>query len=196
MLGMIIDSGSQVAESNELNNTASAGIAIRDTIKPDLLGGGLTITQATAAPNTVISFTGVIKNIGNQVSGSTRALVKFYFSNDDVLDGSDTVIATANIAPVAAQSSVSFNSQVGPPSGNPPAAFFTTPSANIVTPDATWEGWRGNGRYYLCMYVDFFDAAIEGPYSKENNLNYGRVIGQYTDYDFIDITNAPNNTPA
>jgi hypothetical protein len=113
-----------------------------------------------------------------------------------VLDGSDTVIATANIAPVTKQSSITFDSTVGPPTGSTlPAAFFTTPSANIVTPDANWEGWRGNGRYYICMYVDFFDAAIEG-YSKENNLNYGRVIGQYTDYDFIDITNAPNNTPA
>ncbi len=192
-VGMVIDSGNQVAESNESNNTASAAIAIRDTLQPDLLGGGLTITQATAAPNQAISFTGIIKNIGNKVAGSTRALVKFYFSNDDVLDGSDTVIATANIAPVAAQSSLSFNSQVGPPTGNTlPAAFFTTTS--ILTPDSTWEGWRGNGRYYICMYIDFFDAAVEG-YSKENNLNYGRVLGQYTDYDFIDITNAPNNTP-
>lgn len=194
-IGMIIDAGNQVAESNESNNTASAAIAIRDTLQPDLLGGGLTITQATAMPNQVISFTGLIKNIGNRVAGSSRALVRFYFSNDDILDGSDTVIAVANIAPVAAQGSVSFSTAVGPPSGGTlPAAFFTTPSSSILTPDSSWEGWRGSNRYYICMYVDFFDAAVEG-YSKENNLNYGRVNGQYTDYDFIDITNAPNNTP-
>ncbi|MBW4469781.1 MAG: FG-GAP repeat protein [Stenomitos rutilans HA7619-LM2] len=189
-IGMIIDSGNQVSESNESNNTASAGIVIRDTLQPDLLGGGLVINQTSTTPGQAITFTGSIKNIGNKVAGSTRALVKFYFSNDDVLDGSDTVIATASIAPLAAQSSVSFNSTVGLTGGTLPAAYFTT--TTIYVPDSTWSGWKGNGRYYLCMYVDFFDAATEG-YSKENNLNYGRSIGQYTDYDFIDVTGAPNN---
>ena len=189
-IGMIIDSGNQVSESNEGNNTASAGIVIRDTLQPDLLGGGLVINQSTIAPGQAITFTGSIKNIGNKAAGATRALVKFYFSNNDVLDGSDTVIATASIAPLAAQSSVSFNSTVGLTGSTLPAAYFTT--TTIYVPDSTWSGWIGNGRYYLCMYVDFFDAATEG-YSKENNLNYGRVIDQYTDYNFIDVTNAPNN---
>ncbi|MBW4692784.1 MAG: FG-GAP repeat protein [Lyngbya sp. HA4199-MV5] len=195
-IGMIIDSGNQVSESNESNNTVSAGITIRDTLQPDLLGTGLTINQASVdisqskTTPVQITFTGSIKNIGNKVAGSTRALVKFYFSNDDILDGSDTVIATASIAPLAAQSSVSFNSTVGLSGGPVPAAYFVT-TTNYV-PDSSWAGWKGNGRYYLCMYVDFFDAASEN-YSKENNLNYGRVTGQYTDYDFIDVTGAPNN---
>lgn len=188
-IGMMIDSGNQVAESVETNNTASAAIAIRDTIQPDLIGNGLVITQASATPGQAVTFTGSIKNIGNKIAGFNPALVQFYFSNDDIFDGGDAPIAAASIKPVAAQSSVSFNSTVG--TNTSPAYFSNT---TVLIPDAKWEGWRGNGRYYIVMRIDLFNDAQEGT-SRENNQNYGRQIGQYLDYDFIDITNAPNNAP-
>jgi hypothetical protein len=188
-IGMIIDSGNQVSESNESNNTASAGIAIRDTLQPDLIGNGLVIGQTSATPGQAITLTGSIKNTGNKVAGFNPALVQFYFSNDDIFDGSDTPIAAAFVKPVAALSSVSFNSQVGTTTA---AAYFS--DTTIRVPDATWGGWRGNGRYYIVMRLDLFNDAQEG-LSRENNQNYGRQIGQYLDYNFIDITGAPNNTP-
>jgi len=188
-IGMIIDSGNQVSESNESNNTASAAIAIRETLQPDLIGNGLVIGQTSAIPGQAITLTGSIRNTGNKVAGFNPALVQFYFSNDDIFDGGDTPIAAAFVKPVAALSSVSFNSQVGTTTA---AAYFS--NTTIRLPDASWEGWRGNTRYYVVMRIDLFNDAQEG-LSRENNQNYGRQIGQYLDYDFIDITGAPNNTP-
>ncbi len=59
--------------------------------------------------------------------------------------------------------------------------------------EGSWEGWRGNGRYYVGIELNLLNIVSESAGGIENNSNYGRLIGQYTDYDFIDITGAPNN---
>lgn len=186
-IGMIIDSLSEVAEVNEINNAVAAAIGIKDTIRPDVIGGSLGTTQTSSSPGQAIRLTGSIKNIGNVSTGSSRILVRYYLSNDDVIDGSDYVIALANIAPLNKRGStgdtIAFDSNITTTTA--PAYFTLQP---VLPTKQQWDGWVGNGRYYVAMQIDVFGSVQEGSGGKENNYNYGRLIGQYIDYNFIDIT--------
>jgi hypothetical protein len=51
----------------------------------------------------------------------------------------------------------------------------------------------GNGTYYVIMVIDDFEISNETFGGRQNNSNYGRLINQYSDYDFVSITGAPNN---
>lgn len=185
-IGMIIDSTGLVAESNELNNAVAFPIGIKDTIRPDILGDGLSVTQAVASPGQAIRLTGAIRNIGNAATGSSRILVRYYLSNDDIIDGSDYVIGLASIAPLARRGTagdrIVFDSNVTNPAAN---AYFTLQP--VLPTLQEWDGWQGNGRYYVAMQIDVFSVVQEGSGGKENNFNYGRLIGSYIDYNFIDI---------
>jgi hypothetical protein len=189
-IGMIVDSDNQIPETNEVNNTVATALGIKDTIRPDVVGGGLNITQTSAAPGQSIRVSGTIKNIGNVATNSdpnATFLVRFRFSNDDIVDGSDWVFpGTASIKTIAANSSATFDS-------NNTVSTATFPISPFVLPDSSWEGWRGNGRYYVAMELNLLNIVSESSGGIENNSNYGRAIGQYIDYDFIDITGAPNN---
>ncbi len=187
-IGMIIDQDGQVAETSEVNNTAATALGIKDTLRPDLIGGGLTIAQTSATPGQSIRVTGTIKNIGN-VSTNSDFFVRFYFSNDDTIDGSDWVFpGTVTIKAIAANSSTTFDSNSTSQSNS---SYF--PVSPFVLPDSTWEGWKGNGRYYVAMELNVLGAVLESSGGLENNSNYGKLIGQYIDYNFIDITGAPTN---
>jgi len=56
-----------------------------------------------------------------------------------------------------------------------------------ITGTGNWSGWQGNGRYYIATWIDSEGFINEGQ-GRENNRNYGRVVGQFLDYNFIDIT--------
>lgn len=189
-IGMIIDSTGLVAESNEINNAVAFAIGIRDTIRPDILGDGLNAVQTVASPGQAIQLTGAIKNIGNVATGSSRILVNYYLSNDDIYDGSDYFIAQASIAPLARRGTtgdrIVFDSNITLTSNPNASAYFTVQPTLPNLQD--WEGWQGNGRYYVMMRIDILSSVQEGSGGKENNSNYGRLIGSYIDYDFIDIT--------
>jgi hypothetical protein len=185
-IGMIVDSASEVSEVNESNNTASAPISILGTLSPDVLGGSLSITQSTSAPSQPIRLTGTLRNIGNAATASGFK-VFFYFSNDDLRDGSDAFIGTAQFQKMALKSSTTFDSTIT--SSTAPAYFFSTPTL----PPASWSGWRGNGRYYICMWIDVYNSSGEANGATENNQNFGRLTNQFSDFTVIDITNAPNN---
>ncbi len=69
--------------------------------KPDLI-----VTDQTVAPNirqtndlAYVSFT--IKNIGNSSAGTSKT--KIYYSDDNILDGSDTFLETVNIPALSAK---------------------------------------------------------------------------------------------
>ncbi|UBF25015.1 FG-GAP-like repeat-containing protein [Kovacikia minuta CCNUW1] len=189
-IGMLIDSDNQVAESIEVNNTVVTALGIKDTIRPDVIGGGLNISQTSAAPSQSIQLSGTIKNIGNvatSTDSNAKFFVRFYFSNDDIYDGSDAPFAgVLSVQTIAANSFRDFNSN-NTVTGS---TFSVTP---LVLPDVSWDGWRGNGRYYVVMELNVLGGVLESSGGIENNSNYGRVIGQYIDYDYIDIINAPNN---
>jgi hypothetical protein len=189
-IGMIVDSESQIPETNEVNNTVATALGIKDTNRPDVMGGGLNITQTSAAPGQAIRVSGTIKNIGNvptDIDPNATFLVRFRFSNDDLIDGSDWLFpGSASIKSIAANSSANFDS-------NNTVSTATFPISPFVLPDSSWEGWRGNGRYYVGIELNLLNIVPESSGGIENNSNYGRLIGQYIDYDFIDITGAPNN---
>ncbi|MGA7935344.1 MAG: FG-GAP-like repeat-containing protein [Kovacikia sp.] len=191
-IGMIVDADNNVPETNETNNTAATPLGIKDTNRPDMVGGGLSITQTTASPNQSIRISGRINNIGNVATSASSAdifYVRFYFSNDDFIDGSDyTFSGYLSVKTIAANSYATFDSN-NTVSGS---TFSITP---LVLPDMNWDGWRGNGRYYIGMELNILNAVSESSGGQQNNSNYGRVIGQYLDYNYIDITGAPNYQP-
>jgi hypothetical protein len=194
-IGMIVDSAGDLIEISESNNTASAGINIIGTLRPDLVGDGLNIVQNVTNPSQNIQLTGAVRNIGNVSTGSNNFSVRFFFSNDDIWDRSDFLLGSATFLPIAAvnpanpnANRITFDSTIS--NVNEPSYFLTPLTA---LPDTTWTGWRGDGTYYVVMFIDRLEVVNEGSGGRENNVNYGRLINQYIDYDFISITGAPNN---
>ncbi len=188
-IGMIIDADNQIAEINESNNAPSVAIAIKDTVTPDVVGGGLTILPALKSladgpdadnepDDRSIRVTGSIRNIGNLATGTTSDVL-FYLSTDDFLDvGRDYLLGFTSFGSIGAKSSITFDSNT-----------FTTPLA--LPTRANWNGWQGNGRYYILMWIDPLSSISESQGGKENNLNAGRLLGQYIDYNFFDVSNFP-----
>lgn len=207
-LGMIVDPGNstsptgEVLEVNENNNAFNAGINITGTIRPDLEGGGLqaqVVGGGSATAGSSIQLTGSVKNKGNRATGaqSTDTFeVTFVISTDDKYDlTGDRLLGTATFKSINAKSFTSFDSNVV---DRTQAAYFTRlttpPTPYIQLPDASWEGWKkGNGTYYIAMWIDDLGVVDEGSAAAvENNANYGRVIGQYIDYNVINITGLPS----
>jgi len=189
-IGMMIDSQNSVVETNENNNTIAATVNITGTKRPDLVGstykiGGTTKTfkvETTTAlnPGQTVRVTGAVKNQGTVgTTGSFK--VTFYLSQDDFLNPAiDLSIGAGIFQTVASKATVSFDSSNATDTNKP---IFTSP---LQLPPSNWEGWRGNGRYYILMWIDKFGDAETGD-SKENNLNYGRVIGQFIDYNYFEV---------
>jgi hypothetical protein len=198
-VGMIIDRTNQVAESNEANNTAFASINITGTLKPDVIGGGFNNTglfsivspsgtQTIFQPGQAVRVTGTIRNTGNAATPANLSFpVQFYISNSDFIDPTDSsntkLLGTAYIVPIASKSSTTFDSNVTQASTT--TSYFVR---SLVLPDSTWSGWRGNGRYYIGMQLNLINLVGESDGALENNMNYGRTIGQFSDYGFFDVT--------
>ncbi|HEY9615932.1 MAG TPA: pre-peptidase C-terminal domain-containing protein [Microcoleaceae cyanobacterium] len=204
-IGVLADPNNTTVETFENNNYRAAGIAITGTVRPDVVGGGFDIVQATGTPGSAITLRGTVTNQGTVVTTPTglRFYATFYLSNDDIYDGSDYTFptTTAAFAPIAAGASVNFISTTGQtpnvPDAQQPAVYFTNTALALPSAGA-WSGWQGNGRYYILMRLDLFGDIQESSGGKENNFNYGRTVPQvfnsyigtnvYRDYDFIDVT--------
>jgi hypothetical protein len=196
-VGMIIDRTNQVAESNETNNTAFASINITGTLKPDVIGGGFNNTglfsivspsgtQTIFQPGQTVRVLGTVRNTGNVATPNLKFPVQFYVSNSDFIDPTDSIntklLGTAYIVPIAAKSSTTFDSNVTQASSG---SYFL---GALVLPDRSWSGWRGNGRYYIGMQLNPLNFVGESDGALENNMNYGKTIGQFSDYGFFDVT--------
>ncbi|MGI0485734.1 FG-GAP-like repeat-containing protein [Pantanalinema rosaneae CENA516] len=200
-LGVLADPGNTVVETFENNNYRALGIGITGTVRPDAVGNGFDIVQSSQTIGGAITLRGTITNQGTVATGTTglRFQVNFYLSADDVLDGGDHFLTTASFAPLAAGASANFISTTAQVPGTTQASFFTNTDVRLPTLGG-WDGWQGNGRYYILMWIDpsGLDIPNEGPGGRENNRNYGRTmplvfnsyIGSnvYRDFDFIDVT--------
>jgi hypothetical protein len=181
----------QVLETNETDNLVNQSISITGTTRPDLEGGGLSVSaiDGVANPGDRLFVTGTVLNKGNSATPSGAPLyVSFVFSTDDYYDTSDAfIVQQVYLNSIAAQSSIQFNTNM---TSTALPAYFT-PDGQIQLPNRSWSGWKvGTHTYYLCMEIDTFGQINEGDLisTKENNLNYGRLRNQYLDYAPITVT--------
>jgi FG-GAP-like repeat/Bacterial pre-peptidase C-terminal domain/CARDB/FG-GAP repeat len=179
-IGMAVDSGAEVIEVSETNNTVSTAIRVIDTGDPDVVGGALAVTSGAATPGNTIGLTGTIKNIGTapttKGSPSNQLGVRFRLSNDQTINNSDLIFTSYLIIPtIAAGGSVNFNSaNVG--SASNPAAYFETPfTLPSLAELGEWGGYQGPGTYYIGVEVnedqDISFVLELGP-DRFNNKNY------------------------
>lgn len=200
-LGVLADPGNSVVETFENNNYRAVGIAITGTVRPDAIGNGFDIMQSSQTIGGAITLRGTITNQGTVATGTTglRFQVNFYLSVDDTVGDGDHFLTTASFAPLAAGASANFISTTAQASGTTQASYFTNTDVRLPTL-GNWDGWQGNGRYYILMWIDpsGLDIPNEGTGGRENNRNYGRTVPQvfnsyigtnvYRDFDFIDVT--------
>ncbi len=104
-VGLLIDSGNSVPESNESNNTWSSAITI---VAPDLVfQTGPTVTPNPVAIGGSITFTSF--NVLNQGTAAAAAFtVGYYLSTNNQWDASDTRIGFQSIASLAASATLSI----------------------------------------------------------------------------------------
>jgi len=100
-LGVLVDDGNLIAETNETNNDAS--FLVQYTALPDLVAVSGS-APATAAAGQQIAVTATFKNqgFGAATIGSAAGI---YISSDSSISASDTLICTAAVGPLAAGAS-------------------------------------------------------------------------------------------
>ncbi len=139
----VADADKTVDESNENNNTLYKAIAVG----PDLVISSLTV-PGTAPAGALITLTDTMKNQGSDPAG--KAVTKYYFSKDGVLDGSDVLLGSRATPVLAAGGTNSGSVTVTVPVGTPV------------------------GAYYIIAVADADKAVAE---SDENNNTFARSIG-------------------
>ncbi|HEY9906299.1 MAG TPA: VCBS repeat-containing protein [Thermosynechococcaceae cyanobacterium] len=200
-IGLIVDPDSKVVEVNENNNTVNASIRIRDTGDPDVVGGGLVVSPASATLGSTIQLTGTIRNIGSapttkNSNGDTLG-VRFRLSRDNVIDSGDYIFSSyLTIPTIPGGGSVNFNSANLNPQQSPSAYFssaFRLPTLAELQASSTYQG-AGTRTYYIGVEVNPAGSTAvpsfvpETPQGRLNNINFDfNGNGSATD-DAIAIT--------
>jgi subtilase family serine protease len=130
------DTANDVAETAETNNYR-ASTAVR--IGPDLVVSAVT-APATAVAGSSFTVTETTKNQGDGDSGGSTT--RFYLSTNSTFDGTDKILGTRTVAPVAADAS------------------DTATTSLTLPPDTT------AGSYYVIALADAANAVVE---TIENN---------------------------
>jgi hypothetical protein len=183
--GQILETSQVVGVDPERNNTASKSIAVRGTIKSDLVGGSTplavsVIDGSAFRPESAIRIDGSIQNIGTRANFPTTFTIQFYLSTDDTINprSDDYLLGSSTISTSIA-----------------PGASFSFSNTDIQLPtESDWGGWTpGNRPYYIGFWIDPDNVLQEGENgqtARDNNLNYGKSFDpdQFLDYQsFVGI---------
>lgn len=130
-IGVVADSGATVMESNEMNNTATAALAVSGNV--DFALTNLVATPATGSPGSTVTLSATLTN--NGTLPAPAALVEVRLSNDQVITSADTLLGTFNSMTLARGQSLtlSFTATI-PPTTTPGPIFlgFVIDPANQV----------------------------------------------------------------
>lgn len=165
-IGMIVDSGNAISETNE-NNNSNVGflldyddVVINNTQQADLVGADFDVTPEPLSAGDNFSVDLEIENNGGAAAGAFE--VSFYLSTNDTISTSDFLLNTFTV------NGLSGNS-------------FDTYTANLTLPGVNNAFWNGDGTYYIGMIVDSGNAIAE--INENNNSNVGFLL----DYDDVVI---------
>jgi CARDB/RTX calcium-binding nonapeptide repeat (4 copies) len=164
-IGMIVDSGNAIVESNEFDND-NQGLAldydnvfINTVQKANLRGSFFDVKPTTLKAGDKFNFDFTIENLGGATQGNFE--VSFYLSKDATIGTGDMLLTTISVTP----------------------GTWTLP-ADLTLPglnDAMWSS--GDGTYYMGMIIDSKNAIAES--NELDNSNRGLAL----DLDSLTITN-------
>lgn len=168
-IGMVIDSLSQVAESNETNNSNRGflldwdDIVINNTLRADLVGSSSNVVQEPLTAGATFDFDYVVSNLGGIPTGQATK-VSFYLSSNATISSTDYLLGEATVGNLAAGAST--------------AAL----SKRLTLPQPSDPFWTGDGTYNIGIIVDADNVVAEA--NEANNRNQGDLI----DRDAVVIT--------
>lgn len=111
-LGFVVDSKGTIAEDNELNNTASQKVSI--DIPNDLSISSLTTDQETVNPGEQFNVSLTVDNTGGSTADTFR--VGYYFSLDNKVTTSDTLLGTDTVKTLAGNATTNLSKKLILPS--------------------------------------------------------------------------------
>ncbi len=167
-IGMRVDSGSDVTEVNETNNSNVGflfdydDVAINNTQIANLSGLNFNVTPEPLNAGDSFDIDLTIENSGAAAAGVFD--VSLYLSSDSNISHSDLLLDTISFTGLAANSSGTFTS-------------------NFILPEANDAFWSGDGSYYIGMMVDSGDDITET--IETDNANVGLML----DTDNVVINN-------
>ncbi len=144
-IGIIVDDGEQVTESNENNNTASDQLTGIGEAAPDLVGT-INVMPELLQWGDSFNISATVSNIGVAPAGLSTA--RFYLSSDSTIDSSDYLLGTSNVSSLLPGGSMPIERSSNKLPSTLPSGFTAT--------DDVWIG----------MIVDVNDQLTE---SNENN---------------------------
>ncbi|MEQ9621948.1 CARDB domain-containing protein, partial [Coleofasciculus chthonoplastes] len=166
-IGMLVDSGADVTETNETNNSNVGflydydDVAINNTQLADLSGSDFDITPQSLDAGDSFDIDFDITNTGSSAGAFD---VSFYLSSNNYISTMDHLLYSGTINGLAGNSTGSF-----------------TTSLNL--PGVNHSFWNGDGTYYIGMLVD--SGADVTEVNETNNSNFGFLF----DYDDVVINN-------
>jgi subtilase family serine protease len=158
-IGMVIDSGNAIAETNESDNR-NVGLAIdfddvriNNTRQPDLQSVSFNVTADSIRAGNLAKVDFDIRSAG---AASANFEVSFYLSKDNRIDaGTDLFLDKGTISGLAANATGSF-------------------TRDLLLPGINNNFWTGDGTYYIGMIIDSGNAIAES--NENNNRNQGLRI--------------------
>ncbi|MEM8613049.1 MAG: CARDB domain-containing protein, partial [Cyanobacteria bacterium P01_H01_bin.105] len=169
-VGMIIDSGNSVAESNEFNNSNQGQLVDVDTLTitgttaADLVATSANVVLEPQTAGSTFDFEFDISNLGGSATGNYD--VSFYLSSNDVISTNDRFLGSVSLSSLAAGAATgTLTTQL------------TMPGIN----DVFWLTNGGNGDYTVGMIIDSGNSVTES--NEANNLNQGQLV----DFDTLPV---------
>ncbi|MGC9525407.1 MAG: pre-peptidase C-terminal domain-containing protein [Limnospira sp.] len=111
-LGFVVDSQGAIAEDNELNNTASQKVSV--DIPNDLSISNLTTDRETVNPGEEFNVSLTVGNTGGSTADTFR--VGYYFSQDNKVTTSDTLLGTDTVKKLAGNTTTNLSKKLTLPS--------------------------------------------------------------------------------
>ncbi|MEB3885592.1 pre-peptidase C-terminal domain-containing protein [Lyngbya sp. CCY1209] len=111
-LGFVVDSQGAIAEDNELNNTASQKVSV--DIPNDLSISNLTTDRETVNPGEEFNVSLTVGNTGGSTADTFR--VGYYFSEDNQVTTSDTLLGTDTVKKLAGNTTTNLSKKLTLPS--------------------------------------------------------------------------------
>lgn len=164
-IGMIVDGYSDIYEQNENNNRNRGEFQDYDAVNvpnlADLTGNYFNVIQE---PLIVGDSFNVEFGIENNSPISVESFeVNFYVSENNFISSGDEYLGSYEVTSLGANSET----------------ILTT---NFTLPTGSDSFWEGDGDYYVGMIIDNYE------YIDENNEDNNQNMGEFKDYDAVNIT--------
>jgi subtilase family serine protease len=145
---VVADSDNQIAETDETNNVAFDETTVSELALADLEIRNQQLSAPWVVPGNALTLTSQVYNIGNAAAGTNK--LRFYLSDDMVLDGSDQALGGKTIDSINAET-----------------------ISSVQSFEFTYSVTYGLGTKYVLFVADYDNAVVES--SEINNMAYAML---------------------